>query len=135
MEQKHDPKKGKGYEERDANAKGVSLVLAAIAFLIVGAMIVAYVSMVFLSAKTKQEDGDLPPMFQTQVNVPEPRLQVAPVADLKAIRAEEEKILTTYGWVDAGAQIVRIPESKAMELILKQGLPYRKSQGAAVKQS
>ncbi len=124
--------KNKGYEERDANAKGVAITGLALAGLIVGGLLVAYLSIFFLMMYAKKQDKKLPPMFQTQVEVPEPRLQVTPVQDLKTVRAEEEKILTSYDWVDIHAKVVRIPESRAMQLILERGLPFRKSGNAAV---
>src|SRR5665647_2467648 len=40
---------------------------------------------------------------------PEPQLQKTPVLDLKAIRADEDKLLNSYAWVDPKKGIVRIP--------------------------
>ncbi len=45
--------------------------------------------------------------------------------DLKALRAQEEQILTSYGWVDKEAGIVRIPIDKAMDLALEQADYYK----------
>ncbi len=56
---------------------------------------------------------------------PAPRLQTNPREDLKAMRAEEDQRLTTYGWVDQAGGVVRIPIDQAMQLLLKQGLPAR----------
>jgi hypothetical protein len=53
---------------------------------------------------------------------PEPRLQPSPPMDLKEFRAGEEAILNNYGWVDPEKGIVRIPVSRAMELVAKEGL-------------
>jgi hypothetical protein len=47
--------------------------------------------------------------------------------NLKNFRAHEEEILTTYGWVDQNAGIVRLPIEDAKALLLKQGLPVRES--------
>jgi len=41
------------------------------------------------------------------------------------MRAREDEILTTYGWVDRNAGIVRIPIDAAMKLTLERGLPAR----------
>lgn len=59
---------------------------------------------------------------------PQPRIQVNPAADLKALRQREEAALATYGWVDERAGIVRIPIEQAMQLVLEQGLPVRRAQ-------
>jgi hypothetical protein len=56
---------------------------------------------------------------------PEPRLQVNPRQDLLDLRAHEDDVLTSYGWVDRNAGVVRIPIDEAMRLMLRQGLPTR----------
>jgi hypothetical protein len=56
---------------------------------------------------------------------PEPRLQIAPREDLRALRGQEEQMLNSYGWVDRNAGIVRIPIAEAMRLTIERGLPTR----------
>jgi hypothetical protein len=56
---------------------------------------------------------------------PEPRLQTEPREDLRTLRESEEQALTTYGWVDKNAGIVRIPIEQAMKLTVERGLPTR----------
>ena len=58
---------------------------------------------------------------------PEPRLQTDPRQDLADLRAREHETLTTYGWVDRNAGIVRIPIDEAMKLTLERGLPSRQT--------
>jgi hypothetical protein len=48
---------------------------------------------------------------------PPPRLQREPIADLRALRAEESRLLETYGWGDRAQGTVRIPIERAMELL------------------
>jgi hypothetical protein len=54
---------------------------------------------------------------------PEPRLQPAPVLDLRALRADERARLDTYGWVDRKAGVVRIPIDRAIDILARRGLP------------
>ena len=54
---------------------------------------------------------------------PEPRLEPDPLALRGKLRAEEDAVLTTYGWVDRRAGTVRIPIDRAMELLVERGLP------------
>jgi len=56
---------------------------------------------------------------------PEPRLQTDPRQDLADMRAKEDDTLTSYGWVDKTAGVVRIPIDAAMKLTLERGLPAR----------
>jgi hypothetical protein len=48
---------------------------------------------------------------------PGPQLQTDPRADLEALRARDERILGTYGWVDRDAGIARVPIERAMTLL------------------
>jgi hypothetical protein len=56
---------------------------------------------------------------------PEPRLQTNPREDLRELRAREDEVLTTYGWVDKNAGVVRIPIEEAMKIVVQRGLPTR----------
>ncbi len=47
---------------------------------------------------------------------PAPRLQTDPIGELEALRAEEDALLGSYGWVDRDAGIARIPIERAIEL-------------------
>jgi len=53
---------------------------------------------------------------------PEPRLQSAPVRDMEELRAREDSILKSYGWVDRQTGIGRIPIDRAVDLLLEKGL-------------
>jgi len=56
---------------------------------------------------------------------PEPRLQTNPRQDLSDLRAREDQTLSSYGWVDRNAGVVRIPIDQAIKLTLERGLPAR----------
>jgi hypothetical protein len=62
---------------------------------------------------------------------PEPRIQVDAAADFRTLHAEEDAILTTYGWVDRNAGVVRLPIDVAMKLVLQEGLPTRQPDTAS----
>jgi hypothetical protein len=61
---------------------------------------------------------------------PEPRLERTPIPDLRVMRAEEDRVLNSYGWVDSQKGVVRIPIDLAIDVLAKRGLPSRK-QGAS----
>lgn len=52
-----------------------------------------------------------------------PLLQEKPVPDLATFRAQEDLELSTYGWVDQGRGVARIPIDEAMRLLAERGLP------------
>ena len=60
-------------------------------------------------------------------------LSGAPADALAALRAEETHTLTTYGWVDAQAGIVRIPIDRAMELLVARGMPSSPAAGGGAR--
>lgn len=52
----------------------------------------------------------------------QPRLQTQPFKDIDALRQAERDKLTTYGWVDQGAGVVRMPIEEAMRLASERGM-------------
>ena len=73
-----------------------------------------------LNAYETRIDPKPSPMAPAQpVKPPEPRLQITPVQDLATMRATEDEILNSYGWVDQNAGVLRIPISEAMILFVK----------------
>lgn len=55
-----------------------------------------------------------------------PRIEEHPANELNELHVHENQVLSTYGWVDKNAGVVRIPVDQAMELQLKRGFPARK---------
>ncbi len=58
---------------------------------------------------------------------PEPRLQAEPKIELKDLRADEDTILSSYGWIDPNKGIVRIPIAQAIDIVAQKGLPSKPS--------
>jgi len=123
-----------GYERTDANVRGLTgFAVGLVLLMLVGmfAMRMFYVQMAEHQVRT---DPALSPLAaQLPDHPPDPRLQVMPAADLQQIRAEEQEKLTSYGWVEPNAGVVRIPVERAMELVVERGLPVRsevKKQGS-----
>jgi hypothetical protein len=56
---------------------------------------------------------------------PAPRLQTSPPADLQQLLEAENAKLTSYGWIDKSAGVIRIPIDRAMDLLAQRGLPAR----------
>jgi hypothetical protein len=54
-----------------------------------------------------------------------PPLQPNAVQDLQQMRAREDEILGSYGWVDQQNGVTRIPIDRAMDLLLQRGLPVQ----------
>ena len=57
---------------------------------------------------------------------PEPRLQPDEYRDYAVFRKRVDEQLNSYSWIDKNAGSVRIPVSRAMDLIAERGLPAAK---------
>ena len=118
----------RGHEHRDANVKWIfGLVL----FLFVSGLCIHGIVAGFLTSlkHTPAPMDAWEPVANARQPTPNappgPQLQVSPPMDLQAFRVREEVELHSYGWVDQTAGVVRIPIERAMELVLKEGLPTR----------
>ena len=121
-----------GHEERDIDISTVSKLGLGIVFVVVVSVFLMW--FLFSRFAAREREASAPPAPMTQANPlkepPEPRLQRTPVADLKAIRKDEDALLKSYGWVDPDKGVVRIPVDRAMELVLKEGLVSRPGERA-----
>jgi hypothetical protein len=119
----HPARGGGGYERRDLNLRMVAAFLAAmiVTVLVVLALMV-WVFDVFSLRDTRQQTPPSPLAKGRQLP-PEPRLQVNGPADLRALRAQEDAQLNSYGWMDRKAETVHIPIAQAMKLLAERGLP------------
>ena len=122
-----------GHEETDADIG--PLVKFAI-FLTVLTLVTAALTVGFYKFLDSREQVEKAPRYPLAEGVtrplpPTPRLQTYPFDDVKAFRVEEAKLLEHYAWIDKNAGTVRIPVSRAIELLVAKGLPHREAAPAA----
>lgn len=117
----------RGHESRDISTRvvvifGVSLVVGAAAVYLAIWLLFVYFGRVADRAYPREY-----PMARVgaPAQPPAPRLQTEPREELKQLRAEEDRILNSYGWVDANSGVAHIPIEQAMRMTLDQGLPTR----------
>jgi hypothetical protein len=103
------------YERKDVSIR--ALIRFGVC-LVVGTSIVA-LAMVWLFAILQRREPPPPPsaVAEPWQPIPGPRLQVSPYSDYEVLRARDQRILDSYGWVDKNAGIVRIPIEHAMDLV------------------
>jgi hypothetical protein len=96
------------------------------------ALVVVYTIQPLMVARQEAESPPPNPLLAEygRVEPPAPRLQVDPARDIHDQRKAEEHILTTYGWVDRQAGVVRIPIERAMSLLAERAGATAKGQGA-----
>ena len=118
------------YETRDASTRGLVIFgLGLFATLVAVAALTAWLFGYF--AKSQSLGPPASPFENARVLPPQPRLQVNPRQDLLRLREDENVELDTYGWVDQKNGIVRIPISRAMDLMAQRGLPTRQANANA----
>ena len=111
-----------GHETTDVNVWAVGKFA-------IGLVVVCVVSIALLFGLLKffqsREETSVANTVEPTKLFPEPQLQKTPIPDLKAIRAEEDKLLNGYAWVDQPKGVVRIPVDRAIEVLAHRGLPSR----------
>jgi hypothetical protein len=123
------------HEESDVNVRGV---LGFAAGLLVTAVLIQFMVWLLFVYFSGREAARVVPEYplaageQTRVP-PEPRLQTNPREDLRALRAREDAVLNSYGWIDKTAGVVRIPIDEAIKLTVQRGLPVRQGNGGTRK--
>lgn len=120
---------GRGYERRDMSLRTVAAFLGGLILSVAVVLLLMAWLFDYFAARAARQDEPPSPLAQARQLPPEPRLQVNPGEELKAMRAEENAVLGSYGWVDRKAGIVRIPIDRAMALLAERGLPSSGQKG------
>jgi hypothetical protein len=121
---------GVSHERRDVNvfqitAFGIGLLLSCI--VVVFAMWAMF-DFLFTREDAKNANNSAASMMNERPKLPpEPRLQAEPKIELKDLRADEDAILSSYGWIDPDKGIIRIPIDQAIDIVAQKGLPSKPS--------
>lgn len=111
-----------GYETTDINVRGTTYILGAIAastMLVIGIVFI----MVWRFDVTRHAAlSHLTPQETARLVPPAPHLQVNPFADLADVRAREDRLLHSYGWISTNHGVAHIPIDRAMALTVGKSL-------------
>ncbi len=131
MDGTHKPnaKSAGGHEERDTNIRAI--MWFAFSLVVTVGAVLLLMRWAFYAFPRPQAEDTTPFASATVAGTipPEPRLQVNAPEDLKKLRAQEDSVLNTYGWVDRQKGIVRIPIDRAIDELVKRGLPPLRPSG------
>src|SRR5271168_4270123 len=127
-----------GYEHQDLQASGVLYFLLGLALALLVCILGIRVVFAVLDHHVKALQPPVNPLVTDvptdtrhiapgypQSVFPNPKLEEDERGQLNGILLEEEKTLYSYGWVDEKSGIVRIPITRAMDLLVERGLPVR----------
>ena len=115
------------HETRDVSLRWMAISGAILLLLLVA----AFVTMRFTFELLESREARRQPEPATLVadpgpgRPPEPRLQANPRLDLQEMRAAENAVLQSYGWVDRDKGVARMPIDEAMKMMVQRGLPAR----------
>jgi hypothetical protein len=119
--------KATGHETKDASVRGI--LFTGLGLLIAAAIALSIVYGIFQYLSTQPVTTAPPnPMAETSVQQfpPEPRIEEHPAVEIQQLHAKEDSLLSTYGWTDKTAGVVRIPIDRAIDLELQREFPVRK---------
>jgi cysteine synthase len=109
------------HETTDINVWAVGKFAIALTIVTVISLGLVFGLMMYFRSR---EESNMATTVQPTKLFPQPQLQQTPVLDLRAIRAEEDKVLDSYAWVDQPKGVVRIPIAQAIDILAKRGLPH-----------
>lgn len=101
------------YEESDWRLGVIGLIL-------LGTFVFLVIAPFVLMAAYPRAVSDV--SRELTITPPEPRLQLNPPEDLAQFRADEDKQLNSYHWVDKDKGLVHIPISQAMKQVVEKGI-------------
>ena len=117
------------HEHRDVNVWAVGKVGIALILTTIASLLLMFG--VFRYLEVRENEAQIPPASVRTLNPsklpPEPNVMFNEhePTNLQDIRAEEDKLINSYGWVDQAKGVVRIPIGRAMDLVAQRGIPAR----------
>ena len=112
----------KAHELSDVNTK--ALMFCGLGLVVIALVIHLSLSALFFALRRDHQSilpADIDALLLRQRGkIPEPRLQPNPPLDLKKYLKQEDRILSTYGWLNRQKGRVRIPIHRAMQLWINQ---------------
>jgi hypothetical protein len=118
--------KNTGHETRDADVGPIILAGLGLALVVAMVALFIYGVLTYLGGH-RPAIARVNPMSAEDLQIPPtPRIEEHPAIELQQLHAQEDAVLSTYGWIDRKAGVVRVPIDRAMELQLERGFPTRK---------
>jgi hypothetical protein len=116
------------HEQSDVSIPGLAKSGVALVALVIFANVLVWGAFTYFNRSAERSQSPPSPMFKGNQPPPEPRLQGAPghqssgLDDMLEMRERENRILSSYGWVDQQSGVVHIPIEEAKKLILERGM-------------
>lgn len=115
-----------GHETRDASLGPIVYTGIGLAVVVAIVGLISYGVFAYLGAHPPTTVQVNPMSFGDAQIPPQPRIEEHPAIEIQELHAQEDHVLSTYGWMDKKAGVVRIPIERAMALQLQRGFPTQK---------
>lgn len=133
-----------GYETADADIRLIARAAIGLVVVTIACVFIALWAFRLLEKQRAAQDPVLSPLAPKTQIAPEPRLQATPKTFVtpgpndpfasqklgSELRARQDEMLNSYGWINEEQGIVHIPIEQAKKQILKKGLPTRPAEVA-----
>lgn len=116
-----------GHEVDEGDVRAIGLTGAGLAITVALVFLLVYGIFQYLAHRPAIVTP-VNPLAETNQFPPQPRIEEHPAMEIKELHLQEDHILSTYGWTDKKAGIVRIPIGRAIDLQLERGFPARKEE-------
>jgi hypothetical protein len=113
----------RGHEVRDVNPRVILWLGAGVLIMAAVVHVVLWLALGGMRWSAEQSDPPRSPLAAEAAEPPPPHLQDKPQQEYTEYRREQDERLASYGWIDREQGIVRIPISRAIDLIVEQGVP------------
>ena len=123
---KYLPHRSPGHETRDAKITPIVLTGLGLALSVAIVGVVVFGIFHYLGAHPASSARPNPMSADDSQVPPAPQIAEHPAIEIQQLHDQEDRVLSTYGWTDKKAGVVRIPIDRAMELQLERGFPTRK---------
>lgn len=114
-----------GHETQDAEIRPIVYTALGLALTAVAVGILVFGIFKYLGGHEIATIQVNPMSVEDQQIPPAPRLEEHPAIELQQLHAQEDRVLSSYGWVDKKTGVVRIPIDRAKDLMLQRGFPTR----------
>jgi len=122
--------RGQGYEATDVNVRSIVYVIIGLIAAIAASG--AFVGGILFVLLDREDTASISAVSRAILIPPEPRLQITPQADRKALEEAAHTRLSGYGGTSERGR-VRIPIERAMELLAAHGWPDPDEQSASAR--
>lgn len=121
-----------GHELRDISFRPIVRAAIGLVILIVFSLVAMRILFSYYALREAASSRPASPLAAefARSEPPQPRLQTAPIEDLRKLRKVEDALLASYGWVDRKHSVVRIPIEQAMKLAVERAVAARQAASA-----